>query len=105
VGQFHPLAIGSKNHRMITDHIAAAQGMDTDFIGATRAGFADTAMAGQFGHTLMFGLSQDFHQGAGRATRRILLVAMVHFHHFEVKTLVQDLGGLGGQIKQGVHAD
>jgi len=104
VGQLHALAEGGEHDGVVSDDVAAAEGVDADLGLGAFAGDALAAVAEGLGAELAL-LKDDLEQAGGGAAGGVLLEAVVHLHDLGVVVVAQHGGGAAGEREEEVHAD
>ena len=82
VREFDALAVVREDDGVVADDIAAADGVDADFVLRAFADDALTAMTKRFFKLQFAHVGKNFEQRRRRAARRVFLEAMVHLDDF-----------------------
>jgi len=83
---------------VVADHIAAAEGVHANFPAGAGADVPDPAVGDILGVGGAGFLIEDLQQRAGGAGGRVDFMAVVHFGHLDVETiLAEDAGGMAGE--------
>ena len=104
MGQFETLAVGCEHHGVITHDVAAANGVNADAAGDALAGHAVPSV---IGHRIQVDPASGggiVGQTEGGAAGRVLLVAVMRLHDFDVIGLAQSGRGLLDHGEEQVHA-
>ena len=90
--EFEAFALCGKHHGVVAHHIATTKGVHSDLFRRAWAGITDATV----GDVVFVGsiclLIEDLQERACRAGRRIDLVTMVHFGHFNIKGVISKNG-------------
>lgn len=89
---------------MIADNVAAAQGVQADFIFGSGADDSLAAVYQGVVQREIAGLGKDVGEGCSGAAGGILFVMVVHFDNFEVEAVSQDFRCFAGEPEKGVDA-
>ena len=104
MNQFDALTQSRENHRMVADHIAAAEGMDANLRRLPFPGQALAAVPQGFRREFPF-LQDDLKQTRGRAARGVLLETVVHLDDLGVVVGSQDRGSAPGKGEEQIDPD
>jgi hypothetical protein len=105
VNQFKAIPGGCQHDGVITDHIAAADGMDADLAASTLAGHPDAPVAGILFVIKAISLIKDLDKATGCAAGGILFEAVMHFDNLGIIIGPKDFSSLLGEPEEGVDPD
>jgi len=104
VREFKAFAQACEHDRVIADHIAAAEGVDADFIGLAFAGDALASVAEGVGGEFAF-FENDFEKARGGAAGGVFFEPMMHLDDFGVVRSAEDLGRTAGEGEEEIYPD
>lgn len=105
VGEFDPFTAGNEDHGVVTDHVAAAEGVHTDFSGGAFADFSGSAVADGFIVIPVACFADHFAQPDSGTAGGVDLLVMVHFDDFDVEFFSEYGCGFLDQFKEQIDAD
>lgn len=104
VGEFEAFSGGGEQDGVIADDVAAAQGVQANFIFGSGADDSLASVPQGFVRREIAGLGEDVRKGCGGAAGGVLFVVVVHFDDFEVEVVSQDFRRFACEPEKGVDA-
>src|SRR5687767_10276809 len=102
MGQFEPFSWRGKKHRVISDDIAAAQGMHANLPSGAFA--ADPLAAVAYLERFLSPLDDNLGQARCRPARRIPFLAVMHFNDFRIEPRAENFRSLAREPEQGIDS-
>lgn len=105
VSELDSFSVSGEDDGVVSDDVAAAQGVDTDFGGGAFADEALAAVAEGGMRVKVAGGGEDLGEFCGGSAGGVFFEAVVHFDNFDVEVRAEGLSGDAGEGKEEINAD
>src|SRR5690554_6552595 len=104
MSDFNALALGSKQHCVVTHHVPGTDSFETDFLAGALAGETFAAVHCALFEVAAQGVSHDFAHTQGGAGGGVFFVAVVGLDDFHVVVVAQSSRGGAQEVEDDVNA-